>query len=250
MSVLIGSAADSTGVFVDGAQEAAYVAKVLALSPIAYWVLGEHEGATAFCQVNPAQNGTHTAVTLGNAGIGDGQVCPYYDGAAYTDVYSATLRAALNGNAGTVAIWVRVSAAGDWTDGSRREAVRMIDTDDSNEYFWLAKDSTNNQWWFRYTAAGTIEDVRVASGAPTAFTHLALTWDINAGADGEVKAYAAGAQTGATRTNLGVWAGLIDTALIGAATTAPLVPWKGYLAHCALFNSALAVGSIASLASP
>ena len=55
----------------DGAAPgASYVSKVLSYSPIAYWALDEASGA-AVCRVNAAQNGTHTAVTLGQTGIGD-----------------------------------------------------------------------------------------------------------------------------------------------------------------------------------
>lgn len=70
MSVLVGSGADLFGVSVDGTQEAEYVAKVLALNPTAYWILGEHEGSVAYCRINPNQNGTHANVALGNAGVG------------------------------------------------------------------------------------------------------------------------------------------------------------------------------------
>jgi hypothetical protein len=216
-------------------------------------VLDEKSGTVAYEMVSGrvagAQNGTHSAgVDHMQDGIGDGRTASGYDGTNdYTDVFTAAIAAALNGDTGSVLIWARVSGAGVWTDGTRREALRFIDTDDANEYFWIAKDSNNNQWWFRYSAGGTIDDVRVASGAPLTFVPLLLTWDVNAGASGEVKAYASGAQVGATQVGLGAWVGAIDEATIGAASAVPLSPWSGWLQHCVVWDVTLTDAEAADL---
>jgi len=47
-------------------------------APIAYWILGEAAGAAAACQINAAQDGAYTAVTLGQAGIGDGSTAALF----------------------------------------------------------------------------------------------------------------------------------------------------------------------------
>ncbi len=243
MSVLFGT--ERFGLFVDGVQEAAYVAKVLALSPIAYWILGEHEGSVAVCQINRNQNGSYTAVTLGNAGIGDGQVCPSFDGlTGYVDIYSATLAAAFNGSEGSLAIWSKVSGAGVWTDGTTRVGVQMFV--DSNNLIRIDKSSTNNQADGIYKAGGTTEQ-RVISTSALTFQNYGITWSATAD---EVKVYYAGAQVGATMTGLGAWAGSLSSTrcLIGANTQVPENAYSGYQAHCVLFDSVLTSGQMASLA--
>ncbi|NIV36430.1 MAG: hypothetical protein GWN58_45440 [Anaerolineae bacterium] len=247
MSVLVGSAADVAGLFVEGSQEAEYVAKVLALSPIAYWILGEHLDSTAICQINRNQNGTYTATTLGNAGIGDGQVCPSFDGAAsYVDVYSATLDAAFDGAEGTLSIWGKVSDVGVWTDGAGRRLVRLWV--DSNNYIQIIRSTVDNRLFYDYKAGGTAKGVAVNGLSETGWMHLAETWSATAD---EMKAFYNGAQTGATQSGLGAWAGSLDNTMtiIGAESTVPAGLWKGYGAHVALWASVLTPAQIASLAS-
>jgi len=244
MSVLIGSAADYAGISVDGSQEATYVAKVLALSPIAYWTLGEHEGAVAYDRVDPNQDGAHTAVTLGNVGIGDGQVCPFYDGvASYTNAYSASLGAALNGREGTLSFWAKVSAAGVWTDGARRDM--WFSSVDASNYIMFRRQVANNTLAALYNANGTLKTASIAGLSTTGWMHLALTWSLAAD---ELIAYYAGAQSGAAQTGLGTWAGNVGNATIGATSTTPANVWSGYLAHVALWASALTPGQMANLA--
>lgn len=245
MSVYVGSAADIAGIAVDGSQEAEYVAKVRALNPIAYWILGEHApDTTAVCQSDRNQNGTHVGVTLGNVGIGDGQVCPSYDGTNdYTDVDTAALVSAFDGDEGTALIWGKMSAGGIWTDGSNRYALSLIV--DGNNYIFLRKNVANNTLGWYYTAGGVAEAVTLGALVTTGWMSIALTW--SSAAD-EVKAFYNGAQTGLTQAGLGVWAGSLVTATIGAYNTAPASAWSGYLAHCALWDSALAPATVLSLA--
>ncbi len=248
MSVRIGSAANFAGLFADGAQEAEYVAKVLALSPIGYWPLGEHGGSVAYDYVDPPnRNGAHAGVTLGQAGIGDGQTCPLYDGAAaHTNIYTATLAAAFDGNEGTLSIWGKVKESSVWADGAQRSLIRFAV--DGNNYIELIKTVAANGLSFNYRAGGTTDTVFLGSISTTDWFHMALTW--SASAD-EVKAFYNGAQTGATQTGLGVWAGTPATwgHNIGSGNTTPITPWSGYLAHGAVWDSVLTPGQIASLAS-
>lgn len=246
MSVLIGSAVDYAGVFVDGSQEAAYVAKVLATNPIAYWILGEHEGAVARCQIDPNQNGTHVAVALGNAGIGDGQVCPSYDGAAgYTNIHSAALVAAFDGAEGTALIWVKVSGAGVWTDGVQRFLFTL--RADGNNMVYISRGAANGRLAYVYIAGGTTELVNLNGLAETGWMCIAITWSAG---DDEVIAYYNGAQTGAAQTGLGAWAGSLaaTTTVIGAFNTTPTNVMGGLEAHCMLWDSALVPATIANLA--
>ena len=61
--------------------------------------------------------------------------------------------------------------------------------------------------------------------------------------------YYAGAQTGATQTGLGTWAGTFDTnrALIGASNKTPIAVWDGWIDEVALFDYALSPDEMADL---
>ncbi len=248
MSLLIGP--DSFGIAVDGSQEAAYVAKVLALNPIAYWVLGEHSPlTTAICQIDKNQNGTHSGVTLGNSGIGDGQVCPFYDpaGPGRTDLQTAAFVANFDGQVGTLSFWGKVSAAGVWTDGTQR--LVFIVYVDGNNFLQVNRTPVNGDLEYVYTANGTTERVTLNGLSTTDWMHLAMTWDLGAGVNGEFKAFYNGAQAGATQTGLGTWAGAPVAVFVGVGALVNF-PWSGYAAHVALWDSALTPGQVASLAIP
>ena len=226
-----------------------YYKKVLSYGPIAYWPLWEPSGAVAQCLVNPAQNGTHSGVTLGQQGIGDGRTCPYYDGANdHTNTYSVALDAAFNGAELSFVIWARVDAAAVWTDGIARLAIHFRVDADNRVY--IGKDLVNNQLDFLYEAGNVLERVQYNIGAPTSWLSLGITASASAGVDGEVRAYVNGTQVGATQTTLGVWAGALDATrvCIGAFNTAPTLVWSGWLGHGAVFNRALAPAEMAALA--
>ena len=135
-----------------------YSAKVLGIQPsnlIAYWRLNESSGAVADnYEGTAARDGAYVGVTLGQTGIGDGLTCPLFDGANdYVDIYSASLGAVFDKDAGTFAGWYKVANAGVLTDGSWHYAAQLW-ADNSN-YVALLKTSTNNVFSLRYRAGGT-----------------------------------------------------------------------------------------------
>lgn len=229
-----------------------YRRKILSYGPIAYWMLAEAAGGVAYDEVTDPnhldinQSGDHVGVTLGQPGIGDGRTCPFYDGANdYTDIYSAILNGAFDGAEGTALAWLKVFNAGVWIDGAARNAVRLHGTTATN-LVAFRKDTTSNQVTLRYIAGGTIKDVVIAVSA-ISWIALGLTW--SASAD-EIRGYLNGVQQGATLTGLGTWAGVLSTTevCIGAADTIPQAVTHGYVAHSALWDSALAPAIMADLA--
>ena len=215
-----------------------YSTRVLGYSPIAYWPQWEASGTAAVCQVNAAQNGTYTGVTLGQDGIGDGRTCPLFDGTNdLNNIYTTVLRDAFNGAEGTVLAWAKVSRVGVWTDSTYR-SVLALRVDASNRVR-LQRTTTNNQLEWRYVALDSLSTV--------GWFHMGLTWSASGNA---VKAYYAGSQTGTTQSGLGTWAGSLGstTTVIGARSSIPNDPWDGYLAHVAIWSSALADATIADLA--
>src|SRR3990172_10333685 len=93
---------------------------------LAYWMQAEGSGAVALDTSGNSRTGAYTGVDLGQAGIGDGKTCPWFDGANdYNNVYTTSLRDAFNGSEGTVAIWAKVNSAAVWTDGANRIIFRL-----------------------------------------------------------------------------------------------------------------------------
>lgn len=227
----------------------AYTEKVKAIAPanhLACYPLAESSGTVITDESGNARHGTYTGVTLGNTGIGDGRTAAGFDGAiSKGNIHGASLAAAFSGAAGTIAAWARVSAAGIWTDATNRNIVR-IQVDASN-YLILMRATVNNQLDMRYNAAGTLEILTPTVGPTTAWFHVAMTWDKAAE---QVKFFVNGAQSGATATALGIFAGVpaATTTVIGAQNTTPAQVWSGNVAHVNLWNIALNAAQIASAA--
>jgi hypothetical protein len=233
-----------------GASPASYTSKVKALSPIAYWPLADAVGATVV--VDESGNGRNGAAKssgeplFGATGIGDGRTAAAFDGTNdFVNVFSASLQAAFNSQEGTIASWMQVSAAGDWTDATVRRVIYF--QVDANNRVILGKTATNAQVACFYIAGGTTKTVTFNTTSPLTWLHLAMTWSKSAD---QVKFYVNGAQQGATQTALGVWAGSLvsTTTTLGAADTFGTAPWKGNLAHAAVWGSALTPTQIATLA--
>lgn len=227
-------------------QRKQYWAKVKSLSPIAYWPMWEASGAVATDISGNGRNGAYTGVTLGQTGIGDGRTCPLFDGANdFNNIYSVSFRDAFNGGEGTVALWAKVSAGGVWTDGTVRYLIYL--TVDANNFVYVRRSSVNGFADWIYKAGGTQETVQLGSLSTTDWFHMALTWSATSD---EMIAYYNGSQTGSTQTGLGVWAGNLGalSTLIGAINQVPANVWSGYLAHCAVWDSALTDAQVSSLA--
>lgn len=237
-----------------GAVAPTYADKIEGYNPLAYWILGEASGTTAVCQINALQNGTYNSDVAGwppGTGIGDGNTAPFFDGSNdVIDAFSATLAAAAgNSTVGTLMQWVRVANVGVWTDGAWRLSFYAI-SGDSQETLDFRRMTGNGQYRQLYEAGGVSEAVTTAGLSTVAWFCALMTWDINAGVNGEVKMYLGGVQTGATQTALGAWVGNLAQIWIGALNATPLGQWHGWLAHTALWGRVLTGGEITAAASP
>lgn len=220
-----------------------YTNKVKALGPIAYWPLAGASGATATDESGNGRNGTYSNVTLGATGIGDGRTAASYNGtSSFGNVFSAGFAGAVNGSAGTLMVWLKVSAVGVWSDSTNRQIVEI--GDGSNNRLTISKPAAASTLRAFYRAGGTSKNVDIATSS-TGWLHVAMTWSSVAD---QMIAYFNGTQSGATQTTLGVWGAAPTVALLGAFTAAPTVLWSGDLAHVALFGSALSAAQILSLA--
>jgi hypothetical protein len=223
-----------------------YAQKILSYAPIAYWPLNEASGSAAICQVNAAQNGTYTGVTLGQPGIGDGGTCPLFDGVNdYVDLYSTTLRDAFNGAEGSISLWAKVSNVATWTSGAFNEILTWFI--DNNNLIYLDLPTGNNELRIMYEA-GNVPRTFSQSTSTTDWFHLVATW--SAGAD-ELSGYFNGIEVAASPVNgLGVWAGqlLVDRTLIGAYDKTAAFEFPGYIAHIAVWDSVISQAVVTDLA--
>lgn len=224
-----------------------YAQKVLSVAPanlLTYWPLWEPSG-TVITDISPnARNGVYTGVDLGQPGIGDGRTSPLFDGTNdYGNLYTASFRDAFNGLEGSCSIWIKMLDATSWSDTLTHNIFRFAP--DANNQFYFRKQGTNTVALIYH--AGAVTKVLTATTTSVAWLHLAATW--SKAAD-QAKLYLNGVQQGATMTGLGTWAGTLGatTTALGAADLVPTLPWRGYLAHLAFWNTPLSATQIASMA--
>jgi hypothetical protein len=225
-----------------------YTAKVLALfgtAIVAYWDLNDQAG-TAAVDIKNGLNGTISGATLGQPGIGDGKTAMSFDGTDdYIDIYSAGLNTGFSGLLGAMSIWMKVAAAGVWTDGANRASMAVA-TAGSGRNMYFRKKSDNNTLRAIYEDNASLKNVEITA-TTTAWFHLGIDW--SKAAD-EVRVWFNGTQSGATVNGIGnAWPALDSTlCAIGALNNAGALPWAGWLAHAVVFNRRLTAPEWLSLA--
>ena len=220
---------------------------ILSYNPIAYWPLNELAGATAvnYGSIGAAGNGTYTGVDLAQIAAPGGGLAPLWSGADICNIYSAALNAAFNGQLGSMSIWWKVLNAGVWTDATNR-IMFMLSPDGANKVS-LDKPATDN----------TVDTLYVAGGTPavglgtTAYNNT--NWNCSTCTFSKVANavifYVNGTPV-ATSVILGTYVGALSAVRcsIGALTpAAPVAPWSGYLAQCAVWNSVLTPAQVTSI---
>jgi hypothetical protein len=206
----------------------------------------EPSGSTSTDYSNEGNDGAYTGVTLGQVGIGDGHTCPLFDGANdFNNIYSAALNTDFDEKEGTLALWLKVSGVGVWTDGTFDAG--MILTADGSNFLQIRKSSPDGRIDFMYTAGGTAKEVAKTGLTTTDWFHAAITWSVSGD---KIIAYYDGAQEGVPVTGLGTWSGalFLTGTVIGASNTVPAQQWSGTLAHAALWKTPLTAPQVASLA--
>lgn len=209
---------------------------------VSYLPMGETSGTVA--QDAGANNidGAYVGVDLNHAQhLGTG--APFFDGVNdYVNWYSAGLAGAFNPASLTVAIWLKVNAAGVWTDGVARRGITLLAT--GSNFVLMGRSATNNTLAFTYVAGGITDQVTTTT-TTTDWFHVALTVG-----SGILRAYRDGVQVGTDQGTLGTWAGALSATntAVGAASTVPANVWHGWAHHALLLNRAATPAEIASLA--
>lgn len=215
-----------------------YDEKVIALNPTFYFPMVETAGLDLVELIHgSAWYGQYaaTGVTYGVAGPGDGRTAVAFDastGRAFP--YSAPLSAAfMHSGKGTICGWSKLAT---WTGTS--ESIIRFQRDASN-LVYIGVNLTSKRAEYFYVAGGVSKATSEGNGQSTLdWRHYAITWDIDAGASGELKGWIDATQIGSTQTSLGTW-GAVDliSALCGIGSQGTASPnsiagsygrWAGY----------------------
>lgn len=221
----------------------AYYKRIITLlDPIAYWPLWEASGSTIYDVSGHDHNGAYgtdaKAPTLGQPGIGDGRTSISFDGDDYANIYSASLNTAVNKQEGSLFVWVRVSAAGDWTDASNRNVIQLGFGNASTEYVRITKTSTNNTMQWSHRVDANVKSISKSDMATTEWFQVGITWS---NSNNRLRAYLNGTQVGIDIADIGTIVNDLDPIRchVGAQSTTPLLPWKGWAAHAVVFDREL-----------
>ena len=161
---------------------------------------------------------------------------PINGGICYFDASEVRRTNGFLGDRGTMLIWAQVANVGVWTDGARRYMVRIYV--DANNFIYIRKETINNQITFSYEAAGVAEAQATAGLTNVDFATYGMTWDISAGASGEVHWYIRGVPSGILDVGLGTWVGDLGalTTIVGADDTTPAAVWHGNIGPELVFS--------------
>lgn len=220
-----------------------YSQKLLGISPanlLAYWKLDETSGATAYDSSGNGRNGTISGATLGAAGIGDGLTAMSFDGVNdFINIYSASLSGAYMPNSMTILAWCKIPSAV-WSDSAERQLLYFESTWSGNRLGILKQ--TDNKIYLFTQLGGVLNDTLIRPTSDTAWACVAVTFDST-----QKRTYYNGVQI--TSYNVGTHgANPLALATIGAQSLSGVVPFKGDIAHVAIWNTPLSAAQIATLA--
>jgi hypothetical protein len=214
---------------------------------VAYWPLQEQSGSDALEVTATDANGAYAgSFTLSQPGPADySRSVQFVGGRVSLAAAVSALDAPFDPALLTLLLCARIPAAATWTDGISRFAASF--GVNSTNRVTLFKHSANNRFTFRYAAGGVTTDVDLNAVATLNWFQAAITVDTVAD---QMKAYFNGSQVGTTQTGLGVWAGALASGFTALAdfSSAGNLPWSGYLAHIALWKSALPPAQVLRLA--
>lgn len=224
-----------------------YITTVLSIQPdhlLGYWSGVEDSGTEAADLSGNDRDGVYSNVLLGQTGIGDTSTAPSYNGTnSHTDLYSASLAAAFNGQEGSTGAWIQMDAS-IWTTSTARRIV-TFQSDTSNRVILQKTASNTLSWTYQ---AGNVTEAFTRTVATSEWVHIGLTWSKTAN---QAKMYFNGALVN-TATNLGTYAAVpLDAARTLIGSSAPLstaAVWLGKIAHVPLWDVALTADEMRLLA--
>lgn len=175
---------------------------------------------------------------------------PVNGGVCYFDAGEVRGMDGFLGDQGTVIVPAQVANVGVWTDGVSR--YLFVVGVGANNYITFNKSNVPNTIGFSYSADGVLLSQTTGGLFNTDFAFYSITWDMSAGATGEVRYFIDGIPSGAMDVGLGTWLGdLLNTAVVlGALSTVPASVWSGNIGPVLLYNEAKTPAEIAYLSTP
>lgn len=216
--------------------------------------LNETSGTNAVDSSGNSRNGTYRdGLDLANTALPTyfgGDYAPLWNatGQDVVNWYTASLSSAFKSETGSISLMAKILDSSIWVDGSTHNLVQF--RYDANNYVYMAKMPTNNQLRFNHISPTGSKFLAPNVGGSLDWMHLVITWDINAGASGELKGYLNGLQVGSTVTGIGAWTvNGLDTnyTVIGSVTNTGSNMWKGWLGEAMVFDRALTASEIAAM---
>ena len=214
---------------------------------IAYWPLSETTGATIADESGNGRTGSYNNVTLAGAGIGDGRT-----GASWSnttcglgDLYSTSLRDAINFREGSIMVWSKIPDVGTYSDNVVRRMLTLSASGAGNGIL-IFKGGTASNMAMQYVANGTTTALNgEVNSSSTQWVPYAVTYSRSAS---RVRFYTQGIQRN-TGTSMGDFTnGPLDndTAVLAKVGTSDSTNngWTGLLAHIALWTTELTAGQI------
>ena len=179
------------------------------------------------------------------------QCPPVNGGVCYFDATEVRRMNGFLGDQGSIIIPLQVANAGVWTDGEIRYAVR-IGPSGADHLLAIYRSAINNQMVVRYLSGGVSRQILINGLTTIDPVFYGITWDISAGATGEVLVYYAGIQSGITLVGLGTWGKDLTnaTTVVGAVSTVPAQVWLGNIGPALIYNEAKSPAEMAYLSTP
>lgn len=179
--------------------------------------------------------------------VGEFLYCPSVNGGiAYFDACEDRRMNGFLGDVGTLLIHAQVANVGVWTDLVLRRTCAFLSVTGTS-FVIMEKTAGANRFDFRYNAGGVAKLVTLAPYTNLNYFVAGITWDISAGATGEVLAFVDGLQTGITQVGLGTWEGDLSNVatVLGARSTVPANVWSGNESIVSLWNTTLTPAQMA-----
>lgn len=222
-----------------------YSEMILSVIPGIYalYPLNETTGLTAEEIVNN-YDGTYSGPTLnsiagpgasmGNAALYDGinDLCA---------LPAASLDGPFDPNLGTILIWMKVAAAGNWTDGLTKVCV-VVGVSTTNQVAIFKQG--NNTLNYRIIAGG-VDNTRTASCSLTSWLCLGMTWNK---AQNRIRAYLNGVQQGADLAYGGTFSGTLTNSYCQVCSYNTGVYWHGYPSFAVFSNQEATAAQMAQAA--
>lgn len=168
---------------------------------------------------------------------------PVNGGICYFDASEDRRANAFLGDRGTIIVPAQVANVGVWTDATIRAG--FFTRVDAANVVSIGRVAANNTIQFQYSSGGVLLLQTTGGLVNLDFAFYGMTWDIAAGATGEVRYYIGGVPSGATDIGLGTWVGDLNVGLTRIGAIGGGSFWSGSIGPVPAWSTALTPAAMA-----